>query len=186
MKALMAIQAELKCPKNLTNTFGNYKYRNAEGIFEAVKPLLAKHGCSLTASDEIVCIGAHNYVKATVTLSDGTESISVTANAREPEMKKGMDDSQITGAASSYARKYALNGLLAIDDTKDADSMDNRHEGKTAVEIEREFLACRTLEILHDVSEDNRPFIKRLKAAEQDKLRGLYRDITEKMKGVAA
>lgn len=116
---LARIQRELKAPKNLWNKFGNYAYRNAEGILEAVKPLL--NGLVLLLSDEIVHIGDRYYVKATVTLTDGEESVSVSASAREDETKKGMDGCQITGACSSYARKYALNGLFDIDDTKDSD-----------------------------------------------------------------
>ena len=116
---LARIQRDLKAPKNLFNSFGNYKYRNAEGILEAVKPLL--NGMVLLLSDEIELIGNRYYVKATATLTDGEDSISVSARAREDETKKGMDGCQITGACSSYARKYALNGLFDIDDTKDSD-----------------------------------------------------------------
>ena len=124
------IQANLNAPKNLFNKFGNYKYRNLEGIFVGLKPLLKETGCTIFVSDEIVCVNEMNYIKATATIADGTdtstiESISVTGWARESVSKKGMDDSQITGSTSSYARKYAMNGLFAIDDTKDADSMDN-------------------------------------------------------------
>lgn len=121
---LMLIQTEIKAPKNLYNSFGKYKYRNAEGICEAVKPYLAKHNCSLTLSDDIIAVGDRIYVKATATLVDNEsgESRYVSAMARESEEKKGMDESQITGSSSSYARKYALNGLLLLDDTKDADS----------------------------------------------------------------
>ena len=116
---LARIQRELKAPKNLYNSFGKYSYRNAEGILEAVKPLL--NGLCLFLSDKIVHIGDRYYVEATVTLTDGEDSVCVTASAREDETKKGMDGCQITGACSSYARKYALNGLFDIDDTKDSD-----------------------------------------------------------------
>jgi hypothetical protein len=126
--ALVEIQKELKAPKNLENKFGGYKYRNAEGILEAVKPLLRLNGCYVTLSDTIEEIGGRVYVKATASISKGTESLSVTAYAREAEAKKGMDDAQITGAASSYARKYALNGLFLLDDTKDADSNEYHEE----------------------------------------------------------
>ena len=119
-ETLRHIQKNLKAPKNQFNKFGGYKYRNCEDILEAVKPLLG--GCSLTISDEIKEVGNRVYVKATATLSDFQNQFSVSAWAREPESRKGMDESQITGAASSYARKYALNGLFCIDDTKDADS----------------------------------------------------------------
>lgn len=155
IKKLSKIQKELKAPKNQRNNFGNYNYRSCEDILEAVKPLLTED-LALTISDEIIRLGETTqtvyqtkefdsqkkqyfdinkisggdrfYVKATVTLSDGKDSISVNAYARESEDKKGMDTAQITGAASSYARKYALNGLFLIDDTKDADTMDNKQE----------------------------------------------------------
>ena len=116
---LARIQQELKAPKNLYNSFGKYKYRNAEGILEAVKPLL--NGLVLLLSDTIKQVGDRYYVEATATLTDGDDSISVCACAREDETKKGMDGCQITGSCSSYARKYALNGLFDIDDTKDSD-----------------------------------------------------------------
>ena len=121
---LMNIQQELKAPKGQKNSFGNYNYRSCEDILEAVKPLLSKYKCILTINDELVNIGERYYIKATANLYD-VESIEVIANiayARESLEKRGMDDSQITGATSSYARKYALNGLFAIDDTKDADT----------------------------------------------------------------
>lgn len=123
--ALLAIQYELKAPKSQYNSFGKYSYRNCEDILEAVKPLLVAHGAALTLSDELTQIGGRYYIKATATLTNinnPVEDISVTAYAREDETKKGMDGSQVTGAASSYARKYALNGLFCIDDTKDADT----------------------------------------------------------------
>ena len=130
MSVLHKIQKELKVGKGNRNEFGKYNYRNCSDILEAVKPLLPD-GYSLLLSDDIVLIGERYYVKATAILSNGKESSVVTAFARESFDKKGMDDSQITGAASSYARKYALNGLFAIDDTKDADGMDNSgHETK--------------------------------------------------------
>lgn len=123
MKELINIQSKLKAPKGRKNTFGNYNYRSCEDILEAVKPLLAEDGCTLTLSDEMVVVGERVYVKATADLVNGSgEHTKVTAYAREAETKKGMDDSQITGTASSYARKYALNGLFLIDDTKDADT----------------------------------------------------------------
>lgn len=116
---LSRIQRDLKAPKNLFNKFGNYSYRNAEGILEAVKPML--NGLVLIINDEPVVIGERYYIKATVTLSDGEDSVTATAYAREDEFKKGMDGMQLTGACSSYARKYALNALLMIDDSKDSD-----------------------------------------------------------------
>jgi len=135
---LLAIQSALKAPKDQKNSFGNYKYRSCEGILEALKPLLNKQGLILTISDKMVAVGERVYVKATATiqtqdavtksaenLSPSTYVLFVSAYAREALAKKGMDEAQITGAASSYARKYALNGLFLIDDTADVDSMDN-------------------------------------------------------------
>lgn len=132
MEALIKIQSELKAPKSQYNSFGKYSYRNAEDILEAVKPLLSKYNATMYITDEVVEVGSRIYVKATVTLSDGKETITASAYAREPETRKGMDDSQITGATSSYARKYALNGLFAIDDTKDADTNEAREQANNA------------------------------------------------------
>ena len=122
MQKLAKIQATLKAPKGQTNSFGNYKYRSCEDILTAVKPLL--DGCVLTISDEIVAIADRIYVKATARIFDETQWVETTAFAREASDKKGMDAAQITGSASSYARKYALNGLFCIDDTKDADAIE--------------------------------------------------------------
>ena len=122
MEILNKVQAELKAPKNRKNSFGGYSYRSAEDILEAVKPICHKHGATLTLSDEIVMVGERYYIKATAKLMTDKEVIEVAGFAREAESKKGMDDSQITGTASSYARKYALNGLFCIDDCKDADT----------------------------------------------------------------
>ncbi|MCI6384024.1 MAG: ERF family protein [Subdoligranulum variabile] len=130
-ETLSHIQVELKSPKNLYNSFGRYKYRNAESILEAAKPLCAKYGCTLTVSDEVILIGSRYYIKATATVQDKDgNAASATALAREDETKKGMDGAQITGTASSYSRKYALNGLFCIDDTKDPDS-DEYHNQTT-------------------------------------------------------
>ena len=132
---LMELQSRLKAGKTKFNAFGKYNYRSCEDILEAVKPLLKELNMALTISDDIVEVGGRVYVKATATLSNDEGYVSqATAFAREPEMKKGMDESQITGCASSYARKYALNGLLAIDDTRDADTMDNREAEKPIIE----------------------------------------------------
>jgi hypothetical protein len=119
---LSIIQSELKAPKGQFNAFGKYKYRSCEDIVEAVKPVLRKYNFALIITDDIVLIGERYYVKATAKISNGAITYSATAFAREEETRKGMDGSQVTGSASSYARKYALNGLFAIDDTKDADS----------------------------------------------------------------
>jgi len=125
--SILEIQAKLKAPKSHFNAFGKYNYRNCEDICNAAKPLLAEYGYHLILTDEVVEVGGRVYVKATAIVKEGEKVIeSATAYAREAETKKGMDDSQITGTASSYARKYALNGLFAIDDTKDADAT-NKH-----------------------------------------------------------
>lgn len=125
IKALAEIQSEVKVNKELKNNFGNYNYRNVEMILAEVKPLLAKHNLILTLKDEIVSVGSRFYVKAIATITNGTHSVETTAYAREDEAKKGMDLSQLTGSCSSYARKYALGGLLLLDDNKDIDSLDN-------------------------------------------------------------
>ena len=145
MKTLNKIQKELKAPKGQTNTFGKYKYRSCEDILEAVKPLLGE--AVLTINDEVVMLGDRFYVKATVTLKEKEESVSVSAFAREALVKKGMDESQITGATSSYARKYALNGLFCIDDTKDADNEDNTKTQPKGLRDEDDALADDNFEI---------------------------------------
>ncbi len=132
----------MKAPKGQTNTFGGYRYRSAEDILEALKPLLGEWGCSLVIQDEMVEVGGRVYVKASANLIDNdSESVlSTTAYAREAETKRGMDDAQITGSASSYARKYALNGLFAIDDTKDPDATNTHGKDKSqAVTAPTEF-----------------------------------------------
>lgn len=130
---LMQVQSELKAPKNQYNSFGKYNYRSCEDILEGVKPLLKKVKATLTISDEIVQVADRIYVKAIATFTDIEDGSTITnsAYAREATDKKGMDESQVTGATSSYARKYCLNGLLCIDDTKDADTDENKNE-KTA------------------------------------------------------
>lgn len=135
---LIEIQAELKAPKSQFNKFGGYNYRNCEDILEAVKPLCAKHEIVPLLSDEIVMIGDRFYIKATAKVTDGKDEIATTAFARESKDKKGMDESQITGSASSYARKYALNGLFCIDDTKDADFMDNSQSNKQQIKTQQQ------------------------------------------------
>lgn len=127
LEILNKIQCELKAPKTQMNKFGGYAYRSCEDILEAVKPLLQKYEAVLTIGDEIIAVADRIYVKATATLKGKDGEVSVSAYAREPASKKGSYESQITGAASSYARKYALNGLFAIDDAKDADAT-NTHE----------------------------------------------------------
>lgn len=159
MKSLTLIQNELKAPKSKFNSFGKYKYRTCEDILEAVKPLLEKYKSLLFISDEIKQIGDRFYVQATANFTDTDgQQILTTAYAREALDKKGMDDSQITGAASSYARKYALNGLFLIDDTQDADST-NKHEDTPEKSEEQQLTedminkleACKTVEELTKV-----------------------------------
>lgn len=123
---LSQIQSKLNAPKGQYNSFGKYNYRNCEDILQALKPILAEHKCHVSLSDEIVIVGNRFYIKTTATITDSeNNSFSTTAFAREAESKKGMDESQVTGSTSSYARKYALNGLFAIDDNKDADTLNN-------------------------------------------------------------
>lgn len=131
MKKLSEIQQKLKAPKKQYNSFGKYRFRNQEDILEAVKPLLGE--ATIIVSDELVMLGDRFYIKAVATFKDKEEIATATAYAREPIAKKGMDESQITGASSSYARKYALNGLLLIDDTKDADTTDNTETVEAAI-----------------------------------------------------
>ncbi len=132
-QALLAIQASLKAPKNQYNAFGKYNYRSCEDILEAVKPLAREQGCTVRLSDKVILVGDRYFLEATATLTgdDGGQAVC-TASAEIPREKKGMDASQITGTASSYARKYALNGLFAIDDTKDADTQDNHGQNRPA------------------------------------------------------
>lgn len=136
---LMKIQAELKAPKNLYNSFGKYHYRNVEGIQEALKPLQVTYGVYTTLSDEIVEVGGRVYVKATASITDSAtkEFIEVSAYAREAVDKKGMDDAQVTGSTSSYARKYALNGLFLLDDTKDVDTEEYQAQAQTAPKAQK-------------------------------------------------
>lgn len=131
---LLNIQSELKAPKNQTNNFGRYNYRSCEDILEAVKPILKKEKCVVIVNDEIEQVDNRFYVKATVSLVDvgSGEIIASSAYAREEENKKGMDSSQVTGASSSYARKYALNGLFAIDDTRDSDVTNSGEENESS------------------------------------------------------
>lgn len=134
---LQAIQAALKAPKSQYNSYGKYKYRKAEDILEAVKPLLKEQGLALICTDDLVNIGERYYIKATVTITDGEAAIFTTAFAREEETKSGMDGSQITGASSSYARKYAMNGLLCIDDTADSDTTNVGTSDKTQEAVKK-------------------------------------------------
>ena len=161
MSKLQQIQSALKAPKGQTNKFGGYKYRSCEDIMEAVKPLLAQYGCALTVSDEIIAVGDRVYVKATATLMGDGWHVVVSAAAREPASKKGMDEAQITGATSSYARKYALNGLFAIDDTKDADAT-NKHDSDSKAD------AIATLKKAQTIDELQAAWLKLDKALKAD------------------
>ena len=154
---LRCVQRDLKAPKNQYNSFGKYRYRSCEDILEGVKPILQEYGCAIVLSDTIEQIGDRFYVKATATFydCDTGESVSNTAYARESDDKKGMDASQITGTASSYARKYALNGLLLIDDTKDADTDENRNEttGRARSEAAKKGMATKEQNALESANQ---------------------------------
>lgn len=136
---LINVQAELKAPKGQYNSFGKYNYRSCEDILEGVKPLLKANKLTLTISDEVILIGDRYYIKAIATVTDieSGESTSVSAYAREDDTKKGMDLAQVTGSVSSYARKYALNGLFCIDDTKDSDTTNKATKSLTEAQIKR-------------------------------------------------
>lgn len=151
MLELLKIQTELKAPKTQFNKFGGYQYRSCEDIVEALKPLQEKYKCVVLLNDELVIIGDRYYIRATATIiNEKGDKLSVSALAREPENKKGMDESQITGSSSSYARKYALNGLFAIDDTKDADST-NTHDKEPSKNQKQ--IPTLTLEQKRDITE---------------------------------
>ena len=144
LKRVGMAQAELKAPKNQYNSFGKYNYRSCEDILEAAKPINKKHGLVLLLTDKPVCIGQRYYIEATARLYDieSEQFIEATASAREADTKKGMDDSQVTGTASSYARKYALNGLYNIDDTKDADTDAYKKQTTTNTTAAPEYKCC--------------------------------------------
>jgi hypothetical protein len=148
---LMTIQSNLKAPKGQYNNFGKYKYRSCEDILESVKPLLSQHDCALVITDDIVMLGERIYVKATAKLISGSEHIESSAFAREEDTKKGMDSSQVTGAASSYARKYALNGLFCIDDTKDSDTTNTGQESSERDKAIKEAKSAKTMKELESV-----------------------------------
>lgn len=160
-KKLKEIQTMLKAPKNLYNSYGGFSYRNAEGIYEAVKPLLNQLNMTLIINDSVQNVGTKNYIKATAYLTDCEtgEQLSSCALAREAEAKKGMDDSQITGTASSYARKYALNGLFLLDDTKDEDSdecrkyKENKSKAESAEPTQSAAFKPATAQQIHKINE---------------------------------
>ena len=169
--ALMAVQSELKAPKGQENTFGKYRYRSAEDILEAVKPLLKANGLYLRISDTVELIGDRYYVKATVTVVDIAtgDAESATAYAREQAEKKGMDAAQVTGATSSYARKYALNALFGIDDTKDADTDEYTRTGRSGA---------------NQGQAKAQPSAQ--KASQQDEMHAARRELSAEMKRVGA
>ena len=148
---LAEIQAKVKAPKGQFNSFGKYNYRSAEDILEAVKQVVNPMGYSITISDTIINLGDRYYIKATATLSKGQETYSTDGYAREEESKKGMDGSQVTGASSSYARKYALNGLFALDDTKDSDATNThgKDEAKSLQMWKQEIDKCKSVDELN-------------------------------------
>lgn len=152
---LLKIQTELVCGKNQRNTFGNYNYRSCEDILEAVKPFLKELELTLRLQDELVYIGERYYIKATAILSDGKDEIVNTAYAREEETKKGMDGSQITGASSSYARKYALNGLFLLDDVKDSDATNEGEKKQSKKEVKVEPITQDQIKLVHTLIGDN-------------------------------
>ncbi|HAS1807608.1 TPA: recombinase [Enterobacter hormaechei subsp. xiangfangensis] len=202
---LADIQAHLNAPKNQYNSFGKYKYRSCEDILEGVKPLLK--GLFLSISDEIVLIGDRYYVKATATITDGENSHSASAMAREEENKKGMDAAQVTGATSSYARKYCLNGLFGIDDAKDADTDEHKqqqgaqqplkqqqptnqskhHDGRSPDKFLADFSAYALKATLPELEEAWKAADKRLSGTEHhDKAESVYLDRKSEIEGVAA
>ena len=162
---LMNVQSELNAPKNLYNSFGKYSYRSAESIMESVKPLLLKHKAALIVNDDIVFVEGRHYIKATARFIDVEtgEVVESSALAREEENKKGMDASQLTGATSSYARKYALGGLLCLDDNKDADAT-NTHGKEASTKAQTQ-------------SKQNTP--TRSKVLSEDQIKALY-EVSEK------
>ncbi|MEG2191625.1 MAG: ERF family protein [Bacteroidales bacterium] len=152
MEELIKIQKELKAPKGQKNTYSNYMYRSCEDILNAVKPLLSTNECLLTLSDNIVEVASRIYVKATAKLTNKNGQICETiAFAREEEVKKGMDAAQITGSASSYARKYALNGLFCIDDTKDADTNEQKLQEQKLQGEDKKVIQATQEELPHDI-----------------------------------
>ena len=176
MKHLIAIQSKLKATKGRWNSFGKYHYRSCEDILESVKPLCAEEGCILLIADEMVLVGERYYIKATATLKTPDGEFSATGYARESDDKKGMDASQITGTASSYARKYALNGLFCIDDNKDADTDEYQHEKKSretkakpeVKSVAKPELKQKILQICHDKGKEVAEVLKTAKVDSLD------------------
>jgi hypothetical protein len=170
-KKILNVQAELKAPKNQYNAYGKYKYRSCEDILEAVKPLLVKNQLFMRIDDNIVNIGNRFYIKATVQICDETGSCtSVSAVAREEESKKGMDGSQVTGASSSYARKYALNGMFLIDDTKDSDATNDHGKTPDTAKAEVEHITAEQIDELEKLGVDFIQLAKYYKVADYKNL----------------
>ena len=168
MKELIEIQSELKAPKNQYNKYGEFNYRSCEDILEALKPLLHKYKCYLTLSDSVEFVGNRHYIKATCKIVNSEkEFVEVSALAREQQERKKMDDSQLTGSASSYARKYALNGLFAIDDTKEADSKDNSDK----IKIDDMFKELKESDLVED-----RTFMIDFYKKSKDKMFEIYKE----------
>lgn len=188
---LSQIQSKLNAPKGQYNSFGKYNYRNCEDILQALKPILAEHKCHVSLSDEVVIVGNRFYIKATATITDSeNNSFSTTAFAREAESKKGMDESQVTGSTSSYARKYALNGLFAIDDNKDADTLNNHADftnqpvAQAAIQQGAQMGGVRQLPALND--ERFNGAVQAVKNGQFDKLKLLTDfQLTEQQKQIA-
>ena len=179
IEKLKTIQYELNAPKDAWNAFAKYSYRSAESILQALKPHLEASGLVLTISDEVTAVSDRIYVKATARLTDGTDSIETSAYAREPESKKGADESQITGAASSYARKYALCGLFAIDDNKDADAT-NTHgkqpekQPEKPFELDKAIQALKTADNLETLQKYFQNAWQRANEAQRNQLKAIY------------
>ena len=175
MKELIEIQKEIKVPKGQMNKFGNYKYRSCEDILEAVKPLLAKNNATILITDEVKSVNEYMYIEATVVFAVEKESISVKAQAGINPNRKGMDIAQSFGSSSSYARKYALAGLLLLDDTKDADTTDNTDENKPSSKKELED-AKQTLREAYEMKSLNTAFFE-LPATQQTELRDFANEL---------
>tara|TARA_B100000795_G_C22800527_1_gene441651 strand:+ start:201 stop:740 length:540 start_codon:yes stop_codon:yes gene_type:complete len=175
MKELIEIQKEIKVPKGQMNKFGNYKYRSCEDILEAVKPLLAKNNATILITDEVKSVNEYMYIEATVVFAVEKESISVKAQAGINPNRKGMDIAQSFGSSSSYARKYALAGLLLLDDTKDADTTDNTDENKPSSKKELED-AKQTLREAYEMKSLNTAFFE-LSATQQTELRDFANEL---------
>lgn len=186
MKELIKIQSELKAPKNLYNKFGGYAYRSAESILEAVKPLCAANNCTLTLTDSIELVGSRYYIKATARLTNENGEIhEVSAFAREEEDKKGMDAAQITGSASSYARKYALNGLFCIDDVRDPDTMDNSDKTESKPKDKPKRNVSRSIPAGDDLNTRIKEAIYAIeKANTTDELNNIWKGLDNELKAV--